>query len=121
MNTQEKLNLLVNLRAQLDVMRIDYVTKIAAIIPDEIKAQLAEAEATYAENQAACSDAIRSLEVRILAEVLERGETVKATGIMAVWNKGRETWDGKSLTGYAAAHPEILAFKKVGEPTVTIR
>ena len=49
------------------------------------------------------------------------GETVKGDRLMLVYGKPRETWDTKALTGYAAAHPEIERFKKVGEPTVTVR
>ncbi len=40
---------------------------------------------------------------------------------MAIWNKGRASWDGKKLEGYAMDHPEILQAQKVGEPTVTFR
>ncbi len=40
---------------------------------------------------------------------------------MAVWSKGRETWDTKSLDGYALAHPEIASLRKVGDPSVSIR
>jgi hypothetical protein len=35
--------------------------------------------------------------------------------------KGRVSWDGKSLDGYMAAHPEISAFRKEGEPSVSLR
>lgn len=61
------------------------------------------------------------LESEIKAAVIALGETVKADGIMAVYNKGRESWDGKALSGYAAAHPEILVFRSVGDPSVSIR
>ena len=64
---------------------------------------------------------IEKIEAEIKTVVLEKGETVKTDRISAIWNKGKETWDGKILTGYAVAHPEILAAKKVGKPTVSFR
>lgn len=57
----------------------------------------------------------------IRSGVLTAEKTVKGGQLMAVFNQGRSTWDGKKLDGYAAAHPEILDFKKVGSPTVSIR
>lgn len=66
-------------------------------------------------------EAIKGLEEEIKAEVIKIGETVKTEHISAIYCKGKETWDGKLLTGYAVAHPEILAAKKVGQPTVSFR
>ncbi len=40
---------------------------------------------------------------------------------MAIYSKGRMSWDGKRLDGYATAHPEILAFRSEGQPSVSIR
>ena len=57
----------------------------------------------------------------IKEEVLTRGESIKGDPLSALWVKGRHTWDGKGLAGYAVAHPEIKAFEKVGQPSVTIK
>jgi hypothetical protein len=57
----------------------------------------------------------------IKSETLALGQTVKGTRLMVVWAKGRSSWDGKLLDGYAMDHPEILQAKKIGEPTVSIR
>lgn len=69
----------------------------------------------------ALTDAVGELDAFIRAGVLAAEKTVKGEQLMAVFNQGRSTWDGKRLDGYAAAHPEILDFKKVGSPTVSIR
>lgn len=53
--------------------------------------------------------------------VLKGGETVKAGGLHAIISAGRVTWDTKKLDGYMAAHPEVARFRKVGDPTVSIR
>ena len=49
------------------------------------------------------------------------GETVKGDHLQAVWSKGRASWDDKALMGYTKAHPELLEFRKQGEPSVSIR
>ena len=66
-------------------------------------------------------DEIAEIEANVKEAVLAKRETVKTDRMVAVWNKGKETWDGKILTGYAVAHPEILAAKKTGKPTVSFR
>lgn len=64
---------------------------------------------------------IKVLEDEIEVEVLKLQKSLKGQGIDVIYNKGRESWDGKILTGYAVAHPEILAAKKIGQPTVSFR
>ena len=86
-----------------------------------LKTAYAEAKADFEANTAEAREMIQNLEAEITAAVLEKGETVKTESISAVWNKGKTTWDGKLLEGYALAHPDILAAKKVGEPTVSFR
>jgi len=53
--------------------------------------------------------------------VIKHKESVKGEELHAIYNKGRVSWDTNALTGYAASHPEINEFKKVGKPSVTIR
>lgn len=60
----------------------------------------------------------------IAAHVIETGEILEAPGVSTKFRKGytRASWDGKKLEGYAAAHPEIMAFRsetKIG-PSVVI-
>lgn len=64
---------------------------------------------------------IKKEEEEITAYILEKGETVKTDKISAIWNKGKTSWDGKLLEGYAIAHPDILAARKIGNPTVSFR
>ena len=90
---------------------------INAAIPPAILKKIDALKASK-ENMA---DAVTKLETDIKNAIIVRGESLKATTLHAVWAKGRETWDGKGLAGYAIAHPEVLAFKKTGEPSVSIR
>lgn len=89
---------------------------------------LAEKKATFellkanfeAENSELLKE-IEALSKEITVEVLEKCETVSTEKMSAIYVKGKTTWDGKLLEGYAVAHPEILAAKKIGKPTVSFR
>lgn len=61
------------------------------------------------------------IEAELKTAVLAEGATIKGARLMAVWAKGRETWQTDKLAGFALAHPELLELRKVGEPTVSIR
>ena len=88
-----------------------------AIIKGEFKAL----KTTFDEETADIQDRIKEIEAEIETEIINRGESVKSEYIDAIYNKGRESWDGKILKGYAVAHPEILAARKIGNPTVSFR
>lgn len=117
-----KLDDLSELRALLDVQRMNH-DKEVKVVMNFIKDELTTVEDKWAPMLADTQDRITALEVEIRAEVLKDQKTMKGdkSKWQAIYMKGRETWDGKLLSGYAAAHPEINQFKKVGEPSVTIR
>ena len=97
-NLEEKLDLLAELKIDFELIKAEFEARNADLM-----------------------DHIKDLEAEIRDAVLSSGETVRGQKMAAVWSKGRESWDGKILTGYAVAHPETLAAKKVGEPTVSFR
>jgi hypothetical protein len=72
-------------------------------------------------NTAMVSEACTKLETEIKDAVLELNETVTASTLQAIPCKGKTSWDGKGLTGYAVAHPEINVFKKTGNPYAMIK
>jgi hypothetical protein len=94
---------------------------IDQVLPPEVKDRLTDIEAEFAHKAEAAAANIESLEAEVKADTLALGESVRAAGIQAVWNKGRQSWDSKGLTSYGEAHPEVLQFRKEGEPSVTIR
>jgi len=65
------------------------------------------------------------LEDRIKATVLEAGESAEHLGVKATYRSGydRVSYDSKALDGYAAAHPEVLAFRKATQcrPSVSVK
>jgi len=67
------------------------------------------------------NERILSLIKSIESATLSIGASEKGSRLHAVYTKGRESWDSKGLGGYAVAHPEVNAFKKVGNPSVSIR
>ncbi len=77
---------------------------------DSIDAAIAELLTTAAETES-----------EIKEEVLTGGATVKGTSLQAVFNRGRVSYDAKGLDALAVVKPEVLNFRKEGEPSVSIR
>ena len=117
----EKLDRLAEFHAQRDVLNIDKQALIDQLLTPEIKSRLAEIEAEFGEKAEAVNANIAALEAEIKAAILTHGESVKGQHFQAVWSRGRVAWDDKGLSGYAKAHPELLEFRKQGEPSVSIR
>jgi len=92
-----------------------------SVITEEIKQQLKDIEAEFAPDIEHFDKVISELEVEIKEMVIVHGESVKGEHMMVSFNKGRASWDGKGLDGYAVAHPEILQFKKIGNPYGSIK
>ena len=115
------LDQLAEYQAQRDVLRMDKEALIASIIPDEIKEKIAEIEEEFSEKVRTANENISGTETIIRNEVADYGKTIRGAHLMAVCSKGRTTWNTKALEGYSVAHPEILAFREVGEPSVGIR
>lgn len=121
MDIKDKLDRLYDLRAATDALRLDFEDKRAKIIPADVRAALDELEAEYRGTADAAQENAAALEAEIKADVLAAGATVKGTGMSAIYSAGRVSWDTKALDGFAAAHPEIATFRKVGEPSVSFR
>ena len=115
------LNQFANLKAALDVHRLEKEDLIAQILTPEIKAQIADIEAEFSEKTAAANKNLAELEAAIKAAVTAHGETVSAEHYQAVYSKGRTSWDTKALDGFCVAHPEVAQFKTTGAPSVSIR
>ncbi len=117
----EKLERLSDLYVQREALDGEKQKLVDQILPPEVKARLAEIEAEFGQKTEAANANIEALEAAIKADTLALGETVRGAAFQAVWNKGRQSWDSKGLTAYAEANPEVLQFRKEGEPTVTLR
>ena len=116
--TRERLPELHRLREALDR---DQQALIDQVLTPEVKARLEEIEAEFAQKVKAAEASVQALEEEIKAGTLQDGESVRGSAFQAVWTKGRLSWDGKGLTTYSESHPDILLFRKEGEPSVAIR
>lgn len=117
----EKLDRLANFMAQRDVLGLQKQELIDQVLSPEIKARLEEIEAEFAGRLEAVQANIDELEAEIRQDVLHHGSSVRSEFLRVEWHKGRVSWDTHSLDGYARAHPEIVAFRKQGEPFVSIK
>lgn len=115
-----KLNELSDVQAALDVARVDYEARRAEIL----KTVQAELDALSAEFQPLLDVAQErgaALTAEIKQEVLQHGSSVKGAHLQAVYARGRVTWDNKGLDRFAVEHPEVLRFRKQGQPSVALR
>jgi hypothetical protein len=117
----EKLDLLAEFQAQKDLLAIDKQALIDQVLTPEIKARLAEIDAEFASRSEVVDVNITALEAEIKDDVIQHGATVRGAHLLAVWNRGRVSWDDRSLSDYARSHPEVLSFRKQGEPSISIR
>ncbi len=118
---KQKLDRLAEYQAQKDAAMLAKQELIDAVYTAEIKSRMAEIEAEFEEKTEGVNANIATLEADIKAAVVEHGASVKGAVYHAVFSKGRVSWDTKSLDGYAAAHPELMTFRKEGEPSVSLR
>ncbi len=117
----EKLKRLSTLHAERNALADQKQSLIDGVLTPEIKKRLEEIDAEFAGKDKAAEANIGALEEEIKHDTLAHGETVKAAGLQAVWTKGRVSWDSKGLSTYSQSHPEVLQFRKEGEPSVSIR
>lgn len=115
---------------------IDDYSRLTIFIKDLEDACKASIEAIYTPEQLAMIEEIKAkhqaeiepmlaelkrLEGNLKAITIAKKETQRGTMHMFSYTKPRVTWDNKGLDGYMVAHPEIKAFRKVGDPSVSVR
>jgi len=115
-----KLEELSEVRAAADVTRIDYEAKREEILK-AVKTELDALAAEYEPLLASANERAAALEAEVRRDVVDHGASIKASRLHAVFSRGRITWDNKGLDNFAIAHPEVLRFRKEGEPGVSLR
>jgi hypothetical protein len=121
MDIYEKIEKYSDIGFGIDLIHQEKQALIDTVLTPEIKEKLAEIDAEFDPKVDALSQQKSMLEADIKQEVLSAGRTVKGTYHSFVWSKPRVSWDDKGLSGYALHHPEILQFRKVGNPSVSVR
>ena len=100
--------------------RDEYEARRQAILK-QVREELDALDAEFGPLISEKEEAAALAEADVRDAALAYGASFKHVGIHAVYARGRVTWDGKGLTEYARDHPDVEAFKKVGEPTVSLR
>jgi hypothetical protein len=116
----EKLERLTNLRGAADVARLDYEAKRTEILK-KVQAELDALDMEYKPVIESAEENIAALENEIKTDVLLYGETVAGGSYRASYSQGRVSWDNEGMTKYAASHPDVLQFRKQGNPIVSLR
>jgi hypothetical protein len=119
-NVAQKLERLSNLRNAIEFTRLDYETKRTNILK-QIQSELDALDAEYQPALEAAGDNIAALENEIKTDVLLYGESVSGGMYRASYTQGRVSWDNEGLANYATLHPEVLHFRKQGQPIVSLR
>lgn len=115
------LDLLAELKAQLDLIALQKQALIDNVLTLEIKVQLTDIDAEFADPIHEINERIAELEALIRDEVIALGVTVKSKHLMAVYVKGRVTWDGSLLDGMRRLIPQLNNARKEGDPTCIFR
>lgn len=121
MNTQEKLDQLAEFESQRDSLNAQRDELLAQILPADIKQKMDDINAEFNAKAHAVNENINTLSDEIRSEVLASGETIKGKYVMAIWNKGRTSWDSNKLDGMASIIPQINEARKTGEPSVSFK
>jgi hypothetical protein len=118
---EQKLDRLSRLYEQKQKYSREKQEIIDRLLTPEIKTKIDEVETEFKQQEEIIVKSIDALESEIKADTSIFGATVKSSGYMAVWSKGRITWDTKGLTTFAGSHPEVMEYRKEGKPIVSVR
>lgn len=115
------LTALRELRAMLDAARMDMQTCLDSIMTKEQHQQVADIQMEFVPRIEEMEEKIKEYEQSIRDAVLAAGESQAADGVQAVYAKGRVSWDTRALDALTDVHPWLAKYKRVGEPSVSIR
>ncbi len=87
----------------------------------ELRTKFDEIKKAFEAEDAVLMTEIFDLECEIKVAVLSEKMTLYGGNLIAVYNKGRMTWDGKALNRMSEKYPEILNCAKYGDSTVSFR
>jgi len=116
----EKLERLSNLRNAAEFTRLDYETKRTQILK-QIQSELDALDTEYKPVLERAEENIAGLENEIKTDVLLYGESVSGGMYRATYTHGRVSWDNEGMANYATVHPDVLQFRKQGQPIVSLR
>ena len=90
-------------------------------IMDQVRPLLELLDAEYADRLRDTGEEVTRLDAEARQLVLSYGASFRHAGVHAVYARGRVTWDNKGLTEYMEQHPELTEYRRVGNPSVSLR
>lgn len=115
-----KLDQLADLKKMAEEARIDYEKKRTEILKS-VQTELDALDAEFTPLLQTTEERIEQLDSEIRELVLKFGASVRGKSVQALFFHGRVSWDNKGLNAYAQSHPEVTAFRRVGQPIVQLR
>ena len=67
------------------------------------------------------NESIDKLKEELKEVFLQRKESMTSERLLVTYRKGAVKWETKWLEGYSLDHPEILKYRKMGNPTVAFK
>jgi uncharacterized protein YifE (UPF0438 family) len=113
-------NKLMVARTALTNTKDEYSARRIAIL-EQVREQLDALDAGFADRLADTEAEATRLEAEARQAVVDHGASFWHEGVHAVYTRSRTTWDGKGLAAYAETHPEVIRYRKVSEPSVSLR
>jgi hypothetical protein len=117
----DDLNVLANLKAKKEAIRLSKQAKIDEILGPELRQRIAAVEAAYEMDEAGVTESIEEMTAIVKAACVEAGTTIKGEFNQVVFSSPRAIWNDAMLMGYAVDHPEILPFRSMSKPSAQIR
>lgn len=112
---------LKELRAMRDAVRMDMQACLDSIMTKEQLQEIADIRTEFVPRIEEMEEKIVEYEQSIRDAVLVDGESQAADGLLAVYAKGRVSWDTRALEALTDTYPWLAKYKRVGEPSVSIR
>jgi uncharacterized protein YifE (UPF0438 family) len=116
----QKFQALRTARAHASTLETQYREARQAVLAT-VRTQLDAVDAAFAEQIQSATDASAAAEKAVREFVLKIHRSLTLAGIRASFRSGTVTWDREKLTAYAKLHPEVMAFRKTGHPSVALQ
>jgi hypothetical protein len=107
-------------RAAAAAAQEEHAARRSAIL-EQVRPLLEALDAECADRLRTTGDEVSRIQAEAREAVLSFGGSFRHAGVLAVYARGRVAWDTQGLTRYMEAHPEVAEFRRVGEPSVSLR
>jgi hypothetical protein len=98
----------------------EYASRRSEIM-EQIRPLLEALDNEFGDRLQETDEEVARLDAEARAMVLSYGASFRHSGVHAVFTRGRVTWDGQALSRYLEDHPELAEFRRVGQPSVSLR